>query len=51
MQSQQEDREKRDKKAIKSDIDEQEKIVQMKAETKDTRRTGMYKLCRSFYWC
>lgn len=31
-QSQQEDREKRDKKAIRSDTDEQEKIVQIKAE-------------------
>lgn len=44
MQRHQEDREKRNKKAIKSDIDEQEKIVQVKAETRDMRRTGMYKL-------
>lgn len=50
MQSKQEDREKRDKKAIKSDMVEQEKVVQMKAEIRDMR-TGMYKLCRSFYWC
>lgn len=41
MQSQQEGREKRNKKAIKSNKDEQEKIVQMNIETRDMRQTGL----------